>query len=823
MKKNTLNKSKLLNFVFLFLCFFISIKAFSQLPKFTTPTRVSGLDKAVGTKYMYVNVKTVNGVNIDAIVTITAISNAVIVDVDNPTNGGLTDRFQPVINTSAANGYVEYRFDFYKSGTYNTPSQESYDLDDFIIEALDTDGYEFFEIARPNNEPYYLETGTSITVSEVGGFTRFQGPSNSVNPIDIANTQYIAAVYFGSVGSVTFRLGNSDVSFNRQSSISFGEVSFTKRFPPVANADNKLCNSNGTSVSIDVTTNDIDPNKNINKAEVDLDLATDFVNSELIVPNQGTWSVNSSGIVTFKPLSTFKSDPTPIQYTIKDLTGEVSNAAYITITYNPIVSAGSVVCVGSTMTLSPTTGGTWVSSNISKATVTNAGVVTGVAAGNVTFTYTKISSGCSATTSNVTVNPKAIDSDISASDVTICTGDKTTLTASSTIAGAKYKWYTDSELKSPIAGATSASYTTPVLTATTTYYVTVTGTSTCENTSGTAKAVKVTVNRKAIDSDISASDVTICTGDKTTLTASSAIAGAKYKWYTDSELKSPIAGATSASYTTPVLTATTTYYVTVTGTSICENTSGAAKAVTVTVNRKAIDSDISASDVTICTGDKTTLTASSAIAGAKYKWYTDSELKSPIAGATSASYTTPVLTATTTYYVTVSGTSICENTSGAAKAVTVTVNRKAIDSDISASDVTICTGDKTTLTASSAIAGAKYKWYTDSELKSPIAGATSASYTTPVLTATTTYYVTVTGTATCENATNTGKKIIVTVNPKATDSDISASGATICTGATAALSASSRIAGASFKWYTDAALTNEVATTANYTTPALTT
>ena len=70
----------------------------------------------------------------------------------------------------------------------------------------------------------------------------------------------------------------------------------------------------------------------------------------------------------------------------------------------PVVSASAAVCVGSTITLSPTTGGTWISSNNSYATVTNAGVVTGVAAGSVTFTFTETATGCSNTTSSVTVN-----------------------------------------------------------------------------------------------------------------------------------------------------------------------------------------------------------------------------------------------------------------------------------------------------------------------------------------------------------------------------------------------------------------------------------
>ncbi|MEZ4902971.1 MAG: hypothetical protein R2822_15065 [Spirosomataceae bacterium] len=60
----------------------------------------------------------------------------------------------------------------------------------------------------------------------------------------------------------------------------------------------------------------------------------------------------------------------------------------------PIVNTPSTsLCVGNTLTLSPTTGGTWVSSNLSFASVTDAGLVTGISSGVVNFTFTVTGSG----------------------------------------------------------------------------------------------------------------------------------------------------------------------------------------------------------------------------------------------------------------------------------------------------------------------------------------------------------------------------------------------------------------------------------------------
>jgi Zn-dependent metalloprotease/uncharacterized protein YjdB len=98
-----------------------------------------------------------------------------------------------------------------------------------------------------------------------------------------------------------------------------------------------------------------------------------------------------------------------------------------TITVNPAMPANlgeNVVCVGQTVTLSnSTSGGTWVSSSPSKATVgISTGIVTGVAIGTTNVTYA-IGAGCTSIT-QVTVNAAtaAITGTLS-----VCVGATTTL------------------------------------------------------------------------------------------------------------------------------------------------------------------------------------------------------------------------------------------------------------------------------------------------------------------------------------------------------------------------------------------------------------
>ncbi len=106
----------------------------------------------------------------------------------------------------------------------------------------------------------------------------------------------------------------------------------------------------------------------------------------------------------------------------------LTNAAFALADCEPpvISSSASSVCVGSTITLTPSTGGTWSSSDNLLATVTDEGVVTGMAVGTVTFTFTETATGCSNTSSDITVNSLPTIS----GTLSVCAGSITTLSGS---------------------------------------------------------------------------------------------------------------------------------------------------------------------------------------------------------------------------------------------------------------------------------------------------------------------------------------------------------------------------------------------------------
>jgi hypothetical protein len=116
----------------------------------------------------------------------------------------------------------------------------------------------------------------------------------------------------------------------------------------------------------------------------------------------GGGSLNTIAITANTPAGTYSGT-----MTIANANG-CTNTQAVSVTVNTpptVSSSSSSLCIGSTITLSPSSGGTWTSSNTAVATVVSTtGVATGVAAGTVTFTFVSTSSGCSATTSSITVN-----------------------------------------------------------------------------------------------------------------------------------------------------------------------------------------------------------------------------------------------------------------------------------------------------------------------------------------------------------------------------------------------------------------------------------
>ncbi|MCW2120516.1 Ig-like domain-containing protein, partial [Flavobacterium sp. 7A] len=106
-------------------------------------------------------------------------------------------------------------------------------------------------------------------------------------------------------------------------------------YVPVATDDSKLNNVVGQPAVLNIVSNDT-TGDTLDLSTIDLDPSTPVIDTTLVVANQGTWTVDASGVVTFTPLPGFTTDPAAINYTVKDAQGNVSNIAKITVGYTEI-------------------------------------------------------------------------------------------------------------------------------------------------------------------------------------------------------------------------------------------------------------------------------------------------------------------------------------------------------------------------------------------------------------------------------------------------------------------------------------------------------
>ncbi|MBC7447484.1 MAG: hypothetical protein H7330_05440, partial [Hymenobacteraceae bacterium] len=222
------------------------------------------------------------------------------------------------------------------------------------------------------------------------------------------------------------------------------------------------------------------------------------------------------------------------------------------------------------------------------------------------------------------------------------------------------------------------------------------------------------------------------------LTAAGAPTGGSYAWYTVATGGTAISGATAATYTTPSLTGTTTYYVAAPAGAAGSGLQSATRtAVTATIN--PLPAAPTGTGAARCGTGTVTLAASAAPAGATYAWYAGATGGTAL--ASTASYTTPSRTATTTYYVVSVNGLGCE--SSPRTAVAATINAAPAVPTAAASPTSITLSGSSTLSVT-AVAGMTYTW-----TGSGLSATTGTSVTaTPTVTGTATYTVKATNTAT---------------------------------------------------------------------------
>ena len=479
----------------------------------------------------------------------------------------------------------------------------------------------------------------------------------------------------------------------------------------------------------------------------------------------GNWSSDDTAIATVDAsglVTGISAGTVTINYAITGtgVCGTVTSTLQITVTAPPnagTISGDAVVCVDATTTLTSDgdIGGSWSSSDESIATVDASGIVTGVAAGTVTITYTAAGSGgCANVTSELvmTVNPLPVISITPDGALTFCDGGSVKLTAT---AGSSYLWSTPTDnTNQDITVTTSGIYT-----------VTVTDANGCSATIGET----VTVNPLPTTTITPGGPTTFCQGGSVILTAPSG--ATSYLWNT---------GATSQSITA---VASGSYTVTVTKLGCSATSIG----TTVTVKPKPNAPTLNAGGpVTFCEGGNVILTASG---GISYQWYKNGVL---IDGATA---NTLNVTEGGNYQALTINDGCTSNLSNGIPVVVNTVETPVITS--AGGRTTICNGSTIVLSAPLGSTSLNYQWYRDGEA---IDGANSRTYQASVVGD---YKVKITTAAGCES--EFSNKLEITEGTVEQPLVTAADTTRFCAGSSVLLTSTSAT---SYQWYKDGVAIN---------------
>jgi len=375
--------------------------------------------------------------------------------------------------------------------------------------------------------------------------------------------------------------------------------------------------------------------------------------------------------------------------------------------------------------------------------------------------------------------------------IMINSGTSTALTVAANTPGLSYQWYRGNtgDISAPV-GTNSATFNTPALTATTNYWVRVTG-----SCSRSTDSVTATVTICAPPSIASVTPTqSIVRGSNTTCVVSASGSNLTYQWYVGASgnTTSPISGATSSMITVAPQD-TTSYWVRVSGSCGTPLNSAAmlvnvcaSPAITAQPQGSIIFSGSTATmSVTATEGTSTPMT---------YQWYrgASGDVSAPV-GTNSATFTTPALTAQTSYWVRVS-CGICNPANSQAATISICNYPQLL---VSPGDFYNTVGQSVRLYTSNG-SGNTYQWYTGASGDTSHPYASNLYYADVAPTVTTQYWAQITNGG-CISRTQTANVFVCI--PTFTQQPASI---TIAPGSSTTLSASANTAGVTYQWYVGA-------------------
>ncbi len=183
------------------------------------------------------------------------------------------------------------------------------------------------------NDNVVTDEGVVVTFNVIANDT---DPDGSINGSTVNLTNAAGGTFTASSGEVTFTptpgfngtaTANYTVKDNAGLTSNTATISVTVNAvndPPVALPDAATMNEDASAISINVISNDSDPDGSVNPASITLNSQTN-----------GTFSATAAGTVTYQPPPNFYGTATA-RYTVKDNEGLSSGETTITVTVSPV-------------------------------------------------------------------------------------------------------------------------------------------------------------------------------------------------------------------------------------------------------------------------------------------------------------------------------------------------------------------------------------------------------------------------------------------------------------------------------------------------------
>lgn len=217
----------------------------------TTVSATNSTGKAVGDRIIFKNVTTRDGVIVDAVVTTQRVTGATVKNYESGTGaGGANSYFQADVDISAANGYAEFKFDFYErsasleancNASVSCTGSTKVVLQNVNVSAIDIDYYQWNDLTGVTSYTMASTTqlkecpipgsGTCTTRTAPANFPadiRAQGSSSTQrtnDPVDMIIANY------GSIETFSIKFGRDRSGSPNYYGVAFKALSWGSTTP----------------------------------------------------------------------------------------------------------------------------------------------------------------------------------------------------------------------------------------------------------------------------------------------------------------------------------------------------------------------------------------------------------------------------------------------------------------------------------------------------------------------------------------------------------------------------------------------------------------